>query len=104
MRAFDLLTPEQLLIRESEGIARTQPDEMEEFVDEDAREFGARAIELDAALAQEGAGVDWPAAVAQSGPGFDADRASLQRRQPPQQRANLGRSSRVWRDREQAQE
>jgi hypothetical protein len=49
---------------------------MEQFMDEDAREFGAGAIEGDAALSQERTGVDGTAAVAESAGGFDADGGS----------------------------
>jgi hypothetical protein len=48
---------------------------------EDPREFRAGAVEGDAALAQEGAGVGGPAAVAEVGDGFDADGLAGERRE-----------------------
>jgi hypothetical protein len=68
--------PEQRFPGVAHGVAGAQPYEVEQLVDEDAREFGARAVEGDAALAQKGTGVDGTAAVAESAGGFDADGGS----------------------------
>jgi len=64
---------EQPLPGTAAAIAGAEPHEVEEFVDEDAREFGACAVERDAALAQERSGMNRAASVPQAGSSFDAD-------------------------------
>ncbi len=58
-----------------------QPDEVAQFVYEDAREFGASAIEGDAAFAEKSSGVDGTAMVADAGRGLDTDGGARKRGQ-----------------------
>jgi hypothetical protein len=74
----------------AERIAGAEPDEMEQLMDEDAREVGARAIQGDAALAQKRAGVNGAAMVAESEGGFDADGRSGEWREAAQEGAERG--------------
>jgi hypothetical protein len=62
---------------------------MEEFMHENAREFGARAIEGDAALSKERARVNGAAAIAQSGSVFDADGRAGKGREAIENRAQV---------------
>ena len=60
------LACEEIFERPAERVSAAEPDEVEELVDEDARELGAGAVESDAALAKEGGGVNGAATVPQA--------------------------------------
>lgn len=75
---------EEALPATAPGVSGTQPDEVEDLVDQNAGEFGARAVESDATFAKEGAGVDGSAPVGESGGGVDVDGVSVEGRQAPE--------------------
>ena len=57
----------------TDAVAEAEPEEVRGLVHEDAGELGSRAVEGDAALAEEGAGMYRTPAVAEVGCGLDAD-------------------------------
>ncbi|HMC58660.1 MAG TPA: hypothetical protein VKJ01_05675, partial [Candidatus Solibacter sp.] len=54
-------------------VAEAEPDEVGQFVNENAREFLAGAIERDAAFAEEGAAMDGASGIAKTARVLDAD-------------------------------
>ena len=73
---------QQILKGPAERIPAAKPDEVEKLVDEDAGEFGARAVEGDATLAKKGGSVDGAATVLQAPDGLDVDRTAAQLWEP----------------------
>src|SRR5580658_8297671 len=72
---------EQRFVRPAARVAQPQPNEMEDFMDEDAGELlrvgGEVRVECDAAFADECAGVDRTVAVGDFAADFEANGASL---------------------------
>ena len=64
--ADDRFSAEQGFERPAERVAGPGPNEMEEFMDEDARKLGGGAVEGDAAFAKKRPGMDGAAPVAQA--------------------------------------
>ena len=77
------------------GIAQAQPDEVKQFMNQNPRKLGARAIEDDAAFAQKGTGVNRSAAVAQTGSALEANRRPAKSGQTPGYGANRAREGGV---------
>ncbi len=67
------LTAEEFFVGPPPGVAQAQPDEVKDFMHENARKFALAAVERDVAAAQERARVNSAMAIPQAGPGNDAD-------------------------------
>ena len=64
---------QKILVPVPRRVPHAQPDEVPQFVYENAGEFGARAMEGDAAFAEKSSGVNGTAMVADAGRGLYAD-------------------------------
>jgi len=69
---------EEVFVTVPQRIAQAQPDEVGEFVDEDAGELGDCAIEGDAPFAEKGSRVNGAATIAQAAGMLDADGCALE--------------------------
>jgi len=65
-------------------VAQAEPEEVGDFMDENAREFAEGAVEGNAPFAEERTSVDRAAGVAEAAQGLDANRCSHKDWQPAQ--------------------
>ena len=86
-----MLGHQQILKLPTQRVARAQPDKVEQLMDEDPGEFGSRAIEPDAPLAQEGPGMHRTMTVTKAFRRLDAHGQTGERRQTPQKRISQTR-------------